>query len=115
VRPDWRLRFVISRGCQRAQRQIASGSRSAALLIEHRLFSFTSTNWRGEPLRDCGTIVQLIAKTTTATGLKLNCRLGRRRYPAGRKVTDKESATVRLYPDRFHGDWNYEIRPHGYT
>ena len=80
--------------------------------VEHRLFSFISTNWRGEPLRDYETIVQLIAKTTTAKGLKVTCRLDRRRYPVGSKVTDEALATVRLYPHRFHGDWNYAIRPH---
>jgi hypothetical protein len=80
--------------------------------VEHRLFSFISTNWRGEPLRDYETIVQLIANTTTARGLKVTCRLDHRRYPVGRKVTDAEFATVRLYPNRFHGDWNYAIRPH---
>jgi hypothetical protein len=80
--------------------------------VEHRLFSFISTNWRGEPLRDYETIVRLIAKTTTATGLKVTCRLDRRRYPVGRKVTDAEFAAVRLYPGSFHGEWNYAIRPH---
>ena len=64
--------------------------------VEHRLFSFISTNWRGEPLRDYETIVQLIAKTTTAKGLKVTCRLDRRRYPVGSKVTDEALATVRL-------------------
>jgi hypothetical protein len=82
--------------------------------VEHRLFSFISTNWRGEPLRDYETIVRLIAKTTTAKGLTVTCRLDRRRYPVGTKVTDAELATVRLYPDRFHGEWNYTIRPHGH-
>lgn len=81
--------------------------------VEHRLFSFISTNWQGEPLRDYETIVHLIAKTTTAKGLKVTCRLDRRRYPVGRKVTDAEFAAVRLYPRRFHGEWNYAIRPHG--
>ena len=80
--------------------------------VEHRLFSFISTNWRGEPLRDYETIVHLIANTTTAKGLKVTCRLDRRRYPIGRKVTPEELATVRLFPNRFHGDWNYVIRPH---
>lgn len=79
--------------------------------VEHRLFSFISTNWRGEPLRDYETIVQLIARTTTAKGLKVTCRLDRRRYPVGTKVTDEQFSTVRLYPNRFHGDWNYSIRP----
>jgi len=80
--------------------------------VEHRLFSFISTNWRGEPLRDDETIVRLIARTTTAKGLQVRCRLDRRRYPVGRKVTDAEFATVRVAPHQFHGDWNYAIRPH---
>ncbi|MGH9962239.1 MAG: ISAzo13 family transposase, partial [Pyrinomonadaceae bacterium] len=54
--------------------------------IKHRLFSFISSNWRGEPLRDYETVVKLIAKTTTAKGLKVTCRLDRRKYPTGRKV-----------------------------
>jgi len=81
--------------------------------VEHRLFSFISSNWRGEPLRDYETIVQLISRTTTATGLKVTCRLDRRKYPTGRKVTDKEMRGVKLERHRFHGDWNYTIRPRG--
>lgn len=81
--------------------------------VEHRLFSFISSNWRGEPLRDYETIVRLIAKTTTAKGLTVTCRLDRRRYPVGYKVTDAEIATVNLVPSLFHGEWNYAIRPHG--
>jgi hypothetical protein len=80
--------------------------------VEHRLFSFISTNWHGEPLRDYETVVRLIARTTTAKGLTVSCRLDRRRYPVGRKVSDAEIARVRLYPGRFHGEWNYTIRPH---
>jgi hypothetical protein len=80
--------------------------------IEHRLFSFISSNWRGEPLRDYETIVQLIARTTTAKGLKVTCRLDRRKYPTGRKVTDEEMEQVNLERSKFHGDWNYTIRPH---
>lgn len=79
--------------------------------VEHRLFSFISSNWRGEPLRDYETIVKLIAGTTTAKGLKVTCRLDRRRYPTGRKVSDEELATVNLTPHAFHGEWNYSIRP----
>ena len=80
--------------------------------VEHRLFSFIASNWRGEPLRDYETIVRLIATTTTAKGLEVSCRLDRRRYPVGTKVTDEELARVRLYPNPFHGEWNYAIRPH---
>jgi len=79
--------------------------------IEHRLFSFISSNWRGEPLRDYETIVKLISRTATATGLKVTCRLDRRRYPTGRKVTDHEMQRVNLERHDFHGDWNYTIRP----
>ena len=79
--------------------------------VEHRLFSFISSNWRGEPLRDYETVVRLIAGTTTAKGLKVTCRLDRRRYPVGRKVSKKEMASINLTPDAFHGEWNYTIRP----
>ena len=79
--------------------------------IEHRLFSFISSNWRGEPLRDYETIVNLIAKTTTAKGLTVKCRLDRRKYPTGRKVSDHEMQRVNLERNKFHGDWNYIIKP----
>jgi hypothetical protein len=83
--------------------------------IEHRLFSFISSNWRGEPLRDYETIVRLISNTTTAKGLKVTCRLDRRKYPTGRKVTDEEMLRVNLERHKFHGDWNYTIRPRSKT
>jgi hypothetical protein len=79
--------------------------------IEHRLFSFISSNWRGEPLRDDETIVNLISRTTTAKGLQVTCRLDRRKYPTGRKVTDEEIRRVNLKKSRFHGEWNYTIHP----
>jgi hypothetical protein len=79
--------------------------------IEHRLFSFISSNWRGEPLKDYETIVHLIAATTTARGLKVTCRLDRRKYPTGRAVSDEEMQRVNLKPNKFHGEWNYLIKP----
>ena len=79
--------------------------------VEHRLFSFISSNWRGEPLRDYETIVNLIALTTTVNGLQVTCRLDRRKYPTGRKVTDEEFNRVNLKRNTFHGDWNYTIHP----
>jgi hypothetical protein len=81
--------------------------------VEHRLFSFISSNWRGEPLRDYHTIVQLIANTTTAKGLTVRCRLDRRKYTTGRKVTEEEMAAINITPMRFHGEWNYIIHPDG--
>jgi len=80
--------------------------------IEHRLFSFISSNWRGEPLRDYETIVQLIAKTTTAKGLKVTCRLDRRKYPTGRKVSIEKMKRINMRPNKFHGEWNYILEPH---
>jgi hypothetical protein len=79
--------------------------------VEHRLFSFITSNWRGQPLRDYETMVRLIAATTTAKGLTVTCRLDRRKYPKGRKVTDEELAAVNMTRLRFHGEWNYTIRP----
>ena len=79
--------------------------------IEHRLFSFISSNWRGEPLRDYETVVNMISRTTTSKGLNVTCRLDRRKYPAGRKVTNEEMKSLCLDRCHFHGDWNYFVRP----
>ncbi len=79
--------------------------------VEHRLFSFITSNWRGEPLIDYETIVNLIAKTTTAKGLTVKCRLDRRKYPIGRKISDEEMKLVNVVRNTFHGEWNYVIKP----
>src|SRR5713226_1541860 len=79
--------------------------------IEHRLFAWISQNWRGKPLVSYAVIIQLIAATTTEAGLTVQCQLDTNNYPAGRKVSDEEMATLALLPDAFHGEWNYTIRP----
>jgi hypothetical protein len=79
--------------------------------IEHRLFSQIASNWRGRPLTSHEVIVQLIANTTTTTGLRVRAALDKRSYPTGRKVTNQELATINLHPAKFHGEWNYTIRP----
>ena len=79
--------------------------------IEHRLFSFISQNWRGQPLTSLGVIVSLIAGTTTRKGLKVHAELDTRADPTGVKVSDKEMAQLHLRRDEFHGEWNYEIHP----
>ena len=79
--------------------------------IEHRLFSFISQNWRGQPLISHAVIVNLIAATTTKTGLRVRARLDTHRYPSGLKVSRAALAAVRLRPEAFHGDWNYTILP----
>ena len=80
--------------------------------IEHRLFSFISRNWRGQPLLTHAIIVKLIASTQTSTGLRVRCILDTRRYPKKVQISDEQLATVRLKPDAFHGEWNYSISPH---
>jgi transposase len=80
--------------------------------IEHRLFSFISHNWRGKPLIDYATIINLITSTTTSTGLKVYARLDQTDYPKGVAVSDAEIAKVNLQRHDFHGDWNYTIKPH---
>ena len=79
--------------------------------IEHRLFSFITINWRGKPLRSYRTIVQLIAATTTETGLLVRAELDKNKYPKGVKVSDAQLAAVNLSRHSFHGDWNYTISP----
>ena len=79
--------------------------------IEHRLFCFITKNWRGRPLVSYKTVVNLIASTTTRTGLKVRAALDTSRYETGIVVTDDELARVNITPDSFHGEWNYTIRP----
>jgi transposase len=79
--------------------------------IEHRLFSFISRNWRGRPLTDYRTIVELIAATTSTAGLTVRCQLDENLYPPGIKVSDQEMAELNILRDDFHGEWNYTIKP----
>jgi DDE family transposase len=79
--------------------------------IEHRLFSFITQNWRGKPLISYLVIVQLIASTTTDTGLTVACRLDESDYAKGIKVSDSEMAALNIQPADFHGEWNYTIAP----
>ena len=79
--------------------------------IEHRLFSYITQNWRGQPLRSFQAIVNLIAATTTTTGLKVHAELNTEAYQSGIKVSDEQLALIKIRRDKFHGDWNYEIQP----
>jgi Rhodopirellula transposase DDE domain len=81
--------------------------------IEHRLFSFITQNWRGKPLITHQVIVNLIAATTTKTGLRVHSRVDSRVYAKGRRVSDNQLALVNIEPNVFHGDWNYTIHPAG--
>jgi hypothetical protein len=79
--------------------------------IEHRLFSYITTNWRGQPLVSLAVIVSLIGSTRPAAGLRVRCELDRGAYPKGQKISDAQMATLNLAPHKFHGDWNYIIHP----
>ena len=79
--------------------------------IEHRLFSFISQNWRGKPLVSHQVIVDLIAATSTKTGLKVRAQIDSNLYPSGLKVSDKQVAALHIERDAFHGEWNYKILP----
>ena len=79
--------------------------------IEHRLFSFISINWRAKPLLTRQVIINLIAATTTKSGLTVHARLDENTYPKGIKITDQQLARVNITTDTFHPEWNYTIKP----
>ena len=79
--------------------------------IEHRMFCHITENWRGRPLLSREVVVQLIGNTRTKSGLEIKATLDENAYQAGIKVSDKELLIINLYKEKFHGEWNYEIRP----
>ena len=79
--------------------------------IEHRLFSYITINWRGKPLHSLEAIVNLIAATTTSTGLEVYARLDDTTYPDKIRVPDNQIQAVNLHGDQFHPEWNYSIKP----
>jgi hypothetical protein len=79
--------------------------------IEHRLFSFISQNWRGKPLISHQVIIDLIAATTTKTGLTVRSKIDTNIYEPGLKVSDQQMAELQLRRETFHGDWNYKLLP----
>jgi len=79
--------------------------------IEHRLFSFITKNWRARPLVSLEVIVNLIAHTTTRTGLIVKAALDTNPYPTKLKVSDEQLGRLRLKRHEFHGDWNYTLSP----
>ena len=79
--------------------------------IEHRLFCHITQNWRGRPLTDRAAVVELIAATTTKTGLKVESALDTRTYQKGIKVTKAEMKSLDIHGDKFHPEWNYAVIP----
>jgi Rhodopirellula transposase DDE domain len=79
--------------------------------IEHRMFCHITENWRGRPLVSREVVVNLIGYTTTKTGLAIRSALDENSYPTGREVTDQQLESLAIKRDKFHGEWNYTIRP----
>ena len=79
--------------------------------IEHCLFCHITRNWRGVPLETLEIIVKLIGSTRTEQGLDVHAWIDEKEYPKGRKVTNAEIESLHIKPNKFHGEWNYEIRP----
>jgi hypothetical protein len=79
--------------------------------IEHKMFSFITQNWRGRPLISHEVIINLIANTSTRSGLKIRAELDAGHYETGKKVSDEELRKIKLKHAPFHGDWNYSISP----
>ncbi len=79
--------------------------------IEHRMFCHITQNWRSRPLTDRVAVVELIASTTTKTGLKIESAIDPRTYEKGIKVSDAEMERLKIQGDAFHPEWNYTITP----
>ena len=79
--------------------------------IEHKLFSFITKNWRGKPLTDSATVVNLIGATTTSKGLVVKSEIDKFIYKKGIKVSDEIFDKLNIVADKFHGEWNYKIKP----
>jgi hypothetical protein len=79
--------------------------------IEHRLFSFISLTWKGQPLISYETIVNLIGATKTKSGLQVKAVLDTNKYETGVKVTKAQMKTLRVRPHKTHPNWNYTFKP----
>ena len=79
--------------------------------IEHRMFCHITQNWRGKALVSHEVMVELIASTTTQKGLKIKAERDQGRYEKGKAPTEEELASIRMFPQDFHGEWNYSIHP----
>jgi transposase len=79
--------------------------------IEHRLFSFVSLNWKGEPLVSYETVINLIGSTRTEKGLRVKAQLDRKHYATGKKISDGDMDQLNIEYHQVNPQWNYTIRP----
>ncbi len=89
----------------------AANPHSILIRGEHRLFCRITQTWRGRPLTDHATIIDLIAATSTKTGLKVESALDTRIYEKGIRVTKAEMERLDIRGDAFHPEWNYSVVP----
>jgi hypothetical protein len=114
-------RLLIRPGCFRLERELPGGVCTHDIdapwqgtqwnKIEHRMFCQITQTWRGKPLVSRLAVVDLIAATTTKTGLTVRCELDENTYPKAIRVTDEEMATINITTDVWHPEWNYTISP----
>ena len=114
-------RLLIRPGCFRLERELPGGVCTHDIdapwqgtqwnKIEHRMFCHITQNWRCKPLVSRMVVVELIAATTTKTGLTVRCELDENSYAKGIKVTDADMATLNITSEAWHPEWNYTIRP----
>jgi hypothetical protein len=102
-------RFFAGSGRKRTFRTACGNSKSDK--IERRLFSEITKHWRGQPLTSLEVVRDLIASTTTRTGLKVRARIDRTVYPRGIKVSDQQMDALSIVREDFHGEWNYMMLP----
>lgn len=81
--------------------------------IEHKMFNFISINWKGQPIKNLGVIVNLISGTKTKEGLEIRAELDKKKYEKGIEITDEEMKSLKIIIDKFHGEWNYILKPRG--
>ena len=79
--------------------------------IEHRMFCHITQNWRGQPLESRAAVIELIGRTTTKTGLKVECTLDERTYEKGIRIKKAEMKLLDIQGDAFHPEWNYSVKP----
>ena len=79
--------------------------------IEHRMFSYITKNWRGQPLVTMAVIISLISATKTRTGLTIKCMPDGTHYDRGLKVSDEELQGLNIVHSDFHPEWNYTVFP----
>ena len=114
-------RLLIRPECFRLERELPGGICTHDICapwqgtqwnkIEHRMFCHITQTWRGKPLVSRLAVVDLIASTTTKTGLTVRCELDENRYPKAIRVADEEMAALSMATDPWHPEWNYTISP----